>query len=71
MMDGLLGDSTIPRNIKKAITEAKGRLRESGDLRVRITGAIYLVQSVSDDINIPAHARTQLWSLLSELEALA
>jgi len=71
LMDELLADQTIPRNIKKAVTEAKMRLKNKGDLRVRVTGAIYLVQSVSDDINIPSHARTQLWALLSELESLA
>jgi uncharacterized protein (UPF0147 family) len=71
LMDDMLNDGSVPRNIKKAILEAKNRLKDTGDLKVRVSGAIYLVQSVSDDINIPSHARTQLWALLSELESLA
>ena len=70
-MEEMINDPMIPRNIKRAVTEAKTRLKGEGDLKVKVSGAIYVIQSVSDDINIPAHARTQLWALLSELESMA
>jgi len=70
MMGGLVADSTIPKNIRKAISEAKSRLDGEDELNVKVSAAIYLVESISDDINMPAHARTQVWAILSALESL-
>ena len=70
MMGGLVADSTIPKNIRKAISEAKSRLDGEDELNVKVSAAIYLVESISDDINMPAHARTQVWTILSALESL-
>jgi hypothetical protein len=35
-----------------------------------MSSAIYDLDSVSNDINLPMHARTLVWNLLSELERL-
>ena len=67
----LAEDTTIPKNIRKAVTEAKEKLaEEKEDLKVRSSTAVYLLDSVSEDINMPMHARTQIWTILSELESL-
>jgi uncharacterized protein (UPF0147 family) len=39
-------------------------------MSMRITTAIYGIEEVSGDINIPMHAKTQLWDIISDLEAL-
>ncbi len=70
MMGALVADTTIPKNIRKAISEAKGRLESDEELNVKVSAAVYLVESISDDINMPAHARTQVWAILSALESL-
>lgn len=70
MMGALVADSTIPKNIRKAISEAKGRLDGEEEINVKVSAAIYLVESISDDINMPAHARTQVWAILSALESI-
>ena len=70
LITSLAGDVTIPKNILKALSDAKERLESTEELNVKVSSAIYLIDSVSDDINMPAHARTQMWSLVSMLEAL-
>lgn len=70
MMNFLLQDMSVPRNIKRAVEEGKRRLQEQGDPIVRAGAAIYSLTEVSEDINLPPHARTQLWGALSLLEQI-
>jgi len=70
MMENLLSDSSIPKNIRKAISDAKERLEGDDELIVKVSAAIYLIESISDDINMPSHARTQIWALMSSLESV-
>ncbi len=69
MLEELISDNSIPKNIRKALSDAKDRLRGSDDDSVKVSAAIYLIESVSDDINMPSHARTQIWAIMGELEA--
>lgn len=71
MVDNLVNDTTIPKNIRKALSEAKTRLDGGDERNVKVSAAIYLIESVSDDINMPPHARTQIWAIMSALESLA
>jgi uncharacterized protein (UPF0147 family) len=66
----LVSDTTIPKNIRKALSEAKGRLDSNDEKSVKISAAIYLIESITEDINMPAHARTQIWAVMSALETL-
>ncbi|MDD5172056.1 MAG: UPF0147 family protein [Candidatus ainarchaeum sp.] len=70
MVDNLVSDTTIPKNIRKALSEAKVRLDSNDEKSVKISAAIYLIESITEDINMPAHARTQIWAIMSALEAL-
>lgn len=70
MMEEVLADSTVPKNIRRAISEAKERLEGEDELVVKISAATYLIESVSDDINMPPHARTQIWAIMSALESV-
>lgn len=69
-MDMLMGDNTIPRNIKKAISDAKDKLLAPGDPVFRASSAVYTLENVSEDINLPMHARTQIWNIVSTLETI-
>lgn len=71
MVETLVNDTTIPKNIRKALFEAKTRLDGGDEKGVKVSAAIYLIESISDDINMPAHARTQIWAIMSALESLA
>jgi uncharacterized protein (UPF0147 family) len=70
MIDTLLSDTSIPRNIRKTLSEAKDRLLAKEETNVKVSAAIYMIGSVSEDINTPAHARTQIWTIMSALESL-
>ncbi|MEM3422278.1 MAG: UPF0147 family protein [Candidatus Bilamarchaeaceae archaeon] len=70
MMEEMLQDTTIPKNIRKAISEAKTRIEGNDELSVKISASIYLIESVSNDINMPPHARTQLWAIMGALESV-
>ncbi len=69
-MDQLISDTSVPKNVRTAIGEARTKLNNSGDYTIRISTAIYNIDGVSNDINLPSQARTALWSILSMLEAV-
>lgn len=70
LMDDILKDVGVPKNVRNAISQAKELvLKKEGDKVVNVTQAIYLIDEVSNDVNIPMHTRTQLWALISALEA--
>ncbi len=70
LMGSLLSDSTVPRNVKNAVQQARDKLESDAEWNVKIGGAIYSLEEVGSDINLPAHARSVIWSILSELESL-
>lgn len=71
IMSGVLEDTAVPRNIRKAVSNARDRiLQKSEDLTVSIASAIYTLDEVSNDINMPLHTRTEIWNLISSLEKL-
>ncbi len=70
LMESIMDDSSVPRNIRKTIEDAKFKIAGSESLSVGITGAIYLLEDISNDINMPAHTRTEIWTIISELETI-
>ena len=70
IMDGLIEDTSVPRNIRKVVDDAKQRILAEEEVAVKTTAAIYLLDDISNDINMPAHARTEIWTLISELETV-
>ena len=70
LMAAVIEDSSVPKNIRKALVEAKDRLRTEDELTVKVSASIYSLESVAEDVNMPPHARMQIWSIMSELESL-
>lgn len=71
MMDPVIQDTSVPRNIRHAISEAKKRIMgEGNDVSVNLASAIYTLDDISNDINMPFHSRTEIWNIVSELERL-
>jgi len=70
-MDMLADDSSVPRNIRKGAADAKARLLNMNDaLDVRCSGAMNILDDLANDPNIPMHARSMIWQILSQLELL-
>ncbi|MGV8176334.1 MAG: UPF0147 family protein [Candidatus Bilamarchaeaceae archaeon] len=70
MLENVIDDSSVPKNIRKKLSEARDRLNGSDDATVKVSAAIYLIDSVSEDINMPPNARTQIWAIMSSLESM-
>jgi len=70
MLEHLVSDTTIPKNIRKVLIDANERLKGTEESNVKVSAAVYLIESISEDINMPAHARTQIWGIISALEGL-
>ena len=71
LLDEINEDRTVPRNIRKSITDAKEYLNnQKEDMKVRISSAISILDGISNDPNIPTYTRTQIWNIVSMLEAM-
>ncbi len=63
-------DRTVPKNIRENAKKSKDILDSKEDLTVRVDRAIQILDEVSDDPNLPAYTRTQIWSVVSALESI-
>jgi uncharacterized protein len=68
----LADDSTVPRNIRRGAQSAReALLKPRVALDVRIASAVYVLDDLANDPNLPTHGRTAIWSIISSLESLA
>lgn len=68
-LDQLASDDSVPRNIRRGATEAKERLGRMKDaLDMRLASAIFILEDLANDPNIPLHGRTSVLQLLAGLE---
>ena len=66
----LLEDNTVPRNVKSKIQTIINSLNEDAELSLKVNKALNILDEISDDNNIQPYTRTQIWNLVSMLEAL-
>ena len=70
LIDSIVNDNSVPRNIKRTVSEAKETVNNVKDPVVDLTSAIYLLEEVLNDVNMPFHTRTDIMSITSELERI-
>jgi uncharacterized protein (UPF0147 family) len=71
MLQHIMEDSTIPRNIRRVADETRQLLQnDSKELGLRAAEAISKIDEISNDPNMPVHARTRIWELVSQLETI-
>ncbi|BAM70528.1 MULTISPECIES: UPF0147 family protein [Methanothermobacter] len=67
----IMEDNSVPRNIRRAAEESNEILNNPDeDSTVRASTVISILDEISNDPNIPIHARTLVWEILSELESI-
>ncbi len=72
MMESLAEDTSLPRNIRRGITNARDILTKKDQaLDVRIASAIFALDEIANDPNIPVHGRTMVYMIMSKLETLS
>ncbi len=71
MLDELISDYSIPRNIRKNIQTAKIKLtEEKGNLDIRAATSSSTLDEIVNDPNTPGHARTLIYTIMGKLEIL-
>ena len=71
VLDQLAEDTSVPRNIRRGATSAKERLLHTKEaMDVRAASAIFILDDLANDPNIPLHGRTLIWNLISQLETI-
>lgn len=67
----IMENNSVPRNIREAAQESNTLLKdESQDQSVKISTVLTKLDEISNDPNIPVHARTLIWEVLSKLESI-
>jgi uncharacterized protein len=67
----LADDALVPRNVRRGAQAAKDALsKPRAALDMRIASAVYVLDDLANDPNLPTHGRTAIWSLISNLESL-
>ncbi|MFQ5815807.1 MAG: UPF0147 family protein [Candidatus Hydrothermarchaeaceae archaeon] len=71
VLDQVLMDTSVPKNIRRSAEEVKNTLLDKDqEIGVRVSSAIYILEEISNDRNLPLHARTVIWNVASELETI-
>jgi len=71
ILKSIMEDTSVPRNIRRAAEESNEILQnEEEDVTIRASTVISILDEISNDPNIPIHARTLIWEILSELESI-
>ncbi len=69
LLDEIINDRTVPKNIRAAAEESKTTLNNNGDTwELRISTAIHILDEITNDPNMPLYARTKIWNVVSSLE---
>ena len=67
----LADDASVPRNIRRGAQTATDELSKPRvALDMRVASAVYLLDDLANDPNLPTHGRTAIWSIISGLESL-
>jgi uncharacterized protein (UPF0147 family) len=66
IMGEILSDRAVPRNIRAKVEEAVAKVRQNN--ATSMSEAIYLLDDISNDVNMPDHTRTDIWHLISLIE---
>ncbi len=63
-------DNTVPKNVKSKIEEVIKTLKEESEVSMRVNKALNVLDELSDDTNMQAYTRTQIWNIVSALEMI-
>ncbi len=70
LLQQIVSDRTVPRNIRSKCEECVTALKNEKEAKaIRINTAISVLDEVTNDPNIPMYTRTQIWNIVSLLEA--
>lgn len=66
----LQDDECVPKNVKTKVVQTLSVLNEDGEISIRVSKALAELEALMDDVNVEAHTRSQLFNIVSLLEAV-
>ena len=63
-------DVSVPRNVRTKIESIIIVLKEDTELSIKINKTLNDLDEISNDVNLQAYTRTQIWNAISLLEKL-
>lgn len=63
-------DATVPRNVRSRIGSIIVTLKDNTELSIKINKTLNGLDEISNDVNLQAYTRTQIWNVMSALEKL-
>lgn len=71
IMDQIINDRTIPKNIRNVVEKSKNFLiTQNSSMEIKISAAIQSLDEIINDRNMPLYARTKIWQVVSKLEEM-
>ncbi|HDD70822.1 MAG TPA: hypothetical protein ENF94_01530 [Candidatus Woesearchaeota archaeon] len=64
-------DNSVPRNVKEKIIITKQILNEETDISIKVSRALQSLEELTDDTNMEAFTRSQIFNIVSMLEFLS
>ena len=61
-------DNTVPKNVRLKIEGLLKVLNENIEMQIKISKVLNELEEIVDDVNLESYTRTQIWSVISELE---
>ncbi len=72
ILENILNDTSVPRNIRHAADDVKGILsNQEESISFRAATSLNILNKITNDPNMPLHTRTLVWNLASQLEMIA
>ena len=69
-LEELKNDRRVPKNVRSSVEKTQEELQKNDEnMDVKLNTAISILDEVSNDTNIQPFTRTQIWNLVSMLEA--
>lgn len=69
LLDLILQDSSLSKNIREILAEIKEELADGKNIELKINAALQRAEDLSLDPNLSADIRTQIWNLTTLLES--
>ena len=69
VLEELKDDSTTPKNVKLKLDEVIDELKNDEETSVKIHNSLNILDDLAEDSNLESFTRSQLWNIMSLLEA--
>lgn len=69
-VEALLNDANVPKNLKQKLQKTIEILKDPEEVSIKVNKALNELDEIPDYTNIESHVRTQIWNIVSLLEAI-